>query len=134
MRGTTEGIDALVRALRKRIPVLVDDASATLNAAQGALNSVGDSADALTDEARLTLLAVRESAQALALTSVKLNRLVDENRSALLDFSSEGLYELSQFLVEARALVDSLTRVANRFESDPARFLFGDAQAGFEAQ
>ncbi len=123
-----------MRAVRDRIPVLVDDASATLNAAEGALNSVGGSVDALTDEARLTLRAISESAQALAITSVKLNRLVDENRSALRDFSSEGLYELSQFLVEARALVDSLTRVSNRIESDPARFLFGDSQAGFEAR
>ena len=134
VRGTTKGIDGLVRALRDRIPNLVDDASATLNAAEGALNSVGGSVDALTDEARLTLRAVRDSAQALAITSVKLNAMVDENRAALVDFSSEGLYELSQFLVEARALVDSLTLVSNRFESDPARFLFGDAQAGFEAR
>ena len=134
VRQTTAGIDSLVKALRERIPTLVDDASATLTAAEGALNSVGGSVDALTDEARLTLRAVRDSAEALAITSVKLNAMVDENRAALVDFSSEGLYELSQFLVEARALVDSLTRVSNRFESDPARFLFGDAQAGFEAR
>ena len=141
VRQTTAGIDSLVKALRERIPTLVDDASATLNdasatlkTAEGTLRAVGGSVDALTDEARLTLRAVRDSAEALAITSVKLNAMVDENRAALVDFSSEGLYELSQFLVEARALVDSLTRVSNRFESDPARFLFGDAQAGFEAR
>ncbi len=68
------------------------------------------------------------------LTTEKLNQMADENRASLRDFSNEGLYELSQFLVEARALVDSLTRLSNRFESDPARVLVGDAQAGFEAR
>ncbi len=134
VRHTAEEINLLIGELRTRVPTLVDNASAALIAGEGALNSVGGSADALTEEARLTLGAVRDSAEALVLTAEKLNQMADENRASLRDFSNEGLYELSQFLVEARALVDSLTRVSNRFESDPARFLFGDAQAGFEAQ
>ena len=134
VRQTAEQINVLVRELRARVPTLVDNASATLVAGEGALNVVGASVDALTEETRLTLRAVRESARTLVLTAEKLNGMVDENRAALHDFSSEGLYELSQFLVEARALVDSLTRVSDRFESDPAGFLFGDAQAGYETR
>jgi phospholipid/cholesterol/gamma-HCH transport system substrate-binding protein len=134
VRQTAEEINVLVRELRARVPTLVDNASATLVAGEGALNAVGASVDALTEETRLTLRAVRESARTLVLTAEKLNGMVDENRAALRDFSSEGLYELSQFLVEARALVDSLTRVSDRFESDPAGFLFGNAQAGYETR
>ena len=134
VRQTAEEINILVRELRARVPTLVDNASATLVAGEGALNAVGASVDALTEETRLTLRAVRESARTLVLTAEKLNGMVDENRAALHDFSSEGLYELSQFLVEARALVDSLTRVSDRFESDPAGFLFGNAQAGYETR
>ncbi len=134
VRQTAEEVNILVRELRARVPTLVDNASATLVAGEGALNAVGASVDALTEETRLTLRAVRESARTLVLTAEKLNGMVDENRAALRDFSSEGLYELSQFLVEARALVDSLTRVSDRFESDPAGFLFGNAQAGYETR
>lgn len=60
--------------------------------------------------------------------------MVAENRPSLHDFSSEGLYELSRFLVEARALVASLSRVSDRFESDPARFMFGDSAQGYTPQ
>ncbi len=134
VRQTAEGINVLMRELRARIPTLVDNASATLVAGEGALNAVGASDDALTEETRLTLRAVRESARTFVLTAEKLNEMVDENRASLRDFSSEGLYELSQVLVEARALVYSLTRVSDRFESDPAGFLFGDAQAGYETR
>ncbi len=134
VRQTAEGINVLMRELRARIPTLVDNASATLVAGEGALNAVGASVDALTEETRQTLRAVRASARTFVLTAEKLNGMVDENRAALHDFSSEGLYELSQFLVEARALVDSLTRVSDRFESDPAGFLFGDSQAGYETR
>ena len=61
-------------------------------------------------------------------------RQLAENREAFRDFSNEGLYELSRFLVEARELVGGLTLIVDRFEADPARFLFGDSQAGFEPQ
>jgi hypothetical protein len=35
-------------------------------------------------------------------------------------------------VAEARTLVASLTRLAYQLERDPARFLFGDQQKGFE--
>jgi phospholipid/cholesterol/gamma-HCH transport system substrate-binding protein len=60
--------------------------------------------------------------------------LVDENRGPLRDFSQSGLYEFSQFIAEARVLVDSLTRLMNRIERDPTHFLFGDSQKGVRAQ
>ena len=48
------------------------------------------------------------------------------------DFSSDGLYELSQFIRESRVLVANLTRLAAQIERDPARFFFGDTQRGFQ--
>ncbi|MBO6781878.1 MAG: MCE family protein, partial [Alphaproteobacteria bacterium] len=50
----------------------------------------------------------------------------------LRDFTGEGLYELTNFMVEARALIDSLERVTTQVERDPARFLFGNQQQGYE--
>ena len=134
VRRTAEEFNLLVQELGARIPTFVDDASATLNAAEGALISVGDSADTLTGDVQLTLREIRSGATALSAAADELTEMIAENRAGFHDFSNEGLYELSRFLVESRALVDSLTRITERFEADPARFLFGDAQAGFEPQ
>jgi hypothetical protein len=35
---------------------------------------------------------------------------------------------------EVRTLIATLTRISTQFERDPARFLFGDRQKGYEAQ
>jgi phospholipid/cholesterol/gamma-HCH transport system substrate-binding protein len=82
-----------------------------------------------------------ETAAALTQTAQRFNRLAEdvraiaaENRGALRDFGQSGLYELTQFLADARLLVTTLNRVAGQLERDPARFLFGDQQKGIEAR
>lgn len=82
-----------------------------------------------------------ETAAALTDTAKNLSHMADEfrsvaadNRLALHDFGQSGLYELSQFLTDARVLVNTLNRLANEMERDPARFLFGDQQKGIEAR
>ncbi len=134
VRRTAERINVLVDELGARLPAMVDSATATLIAAEGAFDEVGASTATLTGEAQVALREIRAGADALAGASDELSELIAENRAALRDFSNEGLYELSRFLVEARVLVDNMTRITQRFESDPARFLFGDAQAGFEPE
>jgi len=102
--------------------------------AELALREVRQSAAALTGDARIAMQDFRKTAATLADTAEDLQLIVSENREAFRDFSNEGLYELSRFLVEARELVGGLTLIVQRFEADPARFLFGDSQAGFEPQ
>ena len=50
------------------------------------------------------------------------------------DFTSTGLYELTQMITEVRLLAQTLNRVSIEIERDPARFFFGDRQKGFQAQ
>ena len=64
--------------------------------------------------------------------TTSVNKLVDENRRPLRDFSATGLYEFSLFISEARDLIKALTRISTRLEDDPARFLFGDSQKGYQ--
>ncbi|MEE2970569.1 MAG: MlaD family protein [Pseudomonadota bacterium] len=89
--------------------------------------------DAVTD-VQVTLSDIRNSAQSFSKLADKLDNVVDENRVAVQDFASGGLYELTQFLAEARLLVAGLTRLSNQLEQDPSRFLFGDTQKGFEVK
>lgn len=134
IRGTASEVDTLVGEIGMRLPVLLDDVSITLVAAESTLNTIGGATEELSGEAEATLAQVREAAANLALTAEQLHLMVAENRPAFRDFSGEGLYELSRFLVEARALVASLSRVSDRFESDPARFMFGDSAQGYTPQ
>jgi phospholipid/cholesterol/gamma-HCH transport system substrate-binding protein len=64
--------------------------------------------------------------------SRKLDRLVDhldavvqENRQPLRDFSQNGLNQVSQVLVEARAVIANINRITDDIQRDPTRFLFG---------
>lgn len=99
------------------------------------LSSVGNAADTLGDNRENIegLIAdLRATSSSITAMSAEMTAVVRENRQPLRDFTGEGLYELTNFMVEARALMDSLTRVSTQVERDPARFLFGNQQQGYE--
>lgn len=77
---------------------------------------------------------LRKSAKTMTRVSGELEGLIAENRAPLRDFTGEGLYELTNFLSEARALIDGLNRVTTQVERDPARFIFGNQQQGYETR
>ena len=138
IRGTAMEVDTLVGDLSQRLPALLDDASAalvaaeaTLTATEGAIGAIGAGAGTLVEETAMTLRQVRDAAAKLGDSAEQLSLIVSENRTALKDFTDEGLYELSRFLVESRDLVANLTRITDRFESDPSGFLFGSGAAGY---
>jgi phospholipid/cholesterol/gamma-HCH transport system substrate-binding protein len=87
----------------------------------------------LARDANATIAEVRRTAKAFGNLADDLDKIVASSSTPIRDFTSSGLYELSQFVAEARTLVASLTRLAYQLERDPARFLFGDQQKGFEA-
>lgn len=63
-----------------------------------------------------------------------LNMAVSNNQDALNTFGERGLREFTFFIIEARQLVTTLDRVAQRLESDPARFFLGNSASEFEAK
>lgn len=86
------------------------------------------------DNAGESIVALRQAADQVTKLAGQLDTMVAENREPIHDFTSTGLYEMTQVMTEIRLLVASLTRVSAQIERDPARFLFGDRQKGFEAQ
>ena len=134
VRGTADQIETLTKDMSARLPGMVDAATTTLQTAERTLATVGGSAEALTSDAQAALDQVRDAAANLSSAATQLSLLVEENRPGLRDFSGEGLYEMSRFLVEARELVAALTRISDRFETDPARFMFGDSTQGYTPQ
>ena len=87
-----------------------------------------------TAEKETTMSDIRKAATTIDGIAASAQAVLDDNREPLRDFSQSGLYEFSQFISEARVLVDSLTRLTNRIERDPAFFLFGDSQKGVQPQ
>lgn len=132
VRRTAENLNLMLDDLRLRVPAIADKTVSALDATETAMTTIAASADTLTGDMRTTLGDIRESAQALAGTADSIDAMIAENRPALRDFAAEGMYELSRLVVESRVLVGALTRISDRLEADPARFLFGDSQAGFD--
>jgi phospholipid/cholesterol/gamma-HCH transport system substrate-binding protein len=85
-------------------------------------------------EFRKTMAAVREGIGTLNRVAADAQSVMDDSKAPLRDFTNSGLYEFSTFFAEARVLVDSLTRLTDKIERDPANFFFGDSQRGVKAQ
>jgi len=84
-------------------------------------NSIADAARAIsgiTQDARKAMASIEQFAGAL-------KDLVVSNRRSIDEFAAEGLTQFAKFITEARRLVGTLERVAERLESDPSRFLLG---------
>lgn len=86
----------------------------------------------LADRSEQTAAALSQTAKDISQMANELRAVAADNRTAVHDFSQSGLYELTQLLTDARVLVDTLNRLAQEMERDPARFLFGDQQKGFQ--
>jgi phospholipid/cholesterol/gamma-HCH transport system substrate-binding protein len=85
-------------------------------------------------DAGASMAALRRTADQITEVGAQLDQMIAENREPIRDFSTTGLYEMTQLMTEIRLLVASLSRVSAQIERDPARFLFGDRQKGYEAQ
>jgi phospholipid/cholesterol/gamma-HCH transport system substrate-binding protein len=107
------------------------------------LSQAARSAKGLTDDLRKELAEispdirkeVRAAAAAGKAMATQLDEMIAENRGPIRDFSSVGLYDLTQLVQDMRALVTTLNRVSERMESNPSRFLFGDPnESGYQAK
>lgn len=85
-----------------------------------------------TSDVRSLVTDLRQSASALTTMTREVEAMVNENRRPLRDFTSTALYEFSTFVTDLRTLVNGLSRVTTEVERDPARFIFGNRQQGYE--
>lgn len=100
-----------------------------LGTANQALTTAGD---LMQDELAKLMVEARSSAASIASLAGELNGLVAEARPGLVEFSGEGLLQFNRFVSDARQLIVNIDRVAQRLESDPARFLLGRQEPEYE--
>lgn len=122
MRDAARTMNDLLINLDTQIAVLSESTEATLATLRGTLSGM----DSLVDNDIRTLVAeISRSAQ-------NVTEIIEETRGPISDFTAEGLYEFANLLTDMRQLIGNLSRLSAQLESDPAQFLFGDQQQGFE--
>jgi phospholipid/cholesterol/gamma-HCH transport system substrate-binding protein len=127
LRETMAETNLLVVETRDNLARMTANANKVLNTANETIGVLGP-------DAQLLIADVRTATASLTRTSDEMGALIAENRVPLKDFTEDGLYEFARLITEMRALVASLSRISEQLEADPAGFLFGDDQEGFEAQ
>ncbi len=133
LRGAAESVESLANRLDNTIASVVERAESVLDAFEDVARNMDGVIEENAGSIEDTIGDLRAMADGLRELSKEAKALVAENRGPIRDFTETGLYELSTLLTEARELVVSFKRVATEVERDPARFLFGDQQQGYEA-
>jgi phospholipid/cholesterol/gamma-HCH transport system substrate-binding protein len=130
LAGSSGQIEQVITDSQKTFAALREAADGIAEWTGGLNSKIGPIADGAQD----VVIDVQKAVRGFSRVAGQLELVVDENRDSIRDFSSGGLYELSQFIAEGRVLISALTRLSAQIERDPARFFFGDNQKGFEAK
>lgn len=127
VRNATQEILPLVQLLVKEVELVSEEAKLTLSTIRGTTAGLDGEIVSLSRS-----LAASSNRVNSAISDVQ--TLVNAMSPGLRDFSETGLYELTQFLVEARVLVGNLDQLTRQLNRDPTQFLFGDQEGQVEAQ
>jgi len=128
-----ESVQSLTESISKQsssIETIFTKVENTLDRAEDTLLAIKD----LSGKVDGAIGDVKKGVNAFEKMTTTVNAFVSENRRPVADFSATGLYEMTQFLIDARGLVQSLNRIISKIEQDPARFLFGDPHQGYQAR
>ena len=134
LRETTGSLETMAGSMETNVQRLTDRADTTLTAFEGMAGSIDREVTVTAKDARGLIASLQTTAQNLTNATGELEAMIAENREPIRDFANTGLYELTNLLTEARDLIVVLNRVTTEVQRDPARFIFGDQQQGYEAQ
>ena len=133
LRNASASVEQLATTLESEAGPLFQQAKSSFLTAEQLAKSLDDSARRAT--ADIQGLTEKMSGTAASLTAMadEIQVMIEENREQIHDFTASGLYELTTLITEARDFLVGLNRVTTEVERDPARFLFGNQQQGYEA-
>ncbi len=134
VQNTTADISKVTSELSANITPLIADASKTLEALRTTLDSANTTIANAEPNIQATLTDLRAAAASIKGAASAAQQILVTNEAPINEFAQNGLYEFTQFIAEARTLVSSLTQIAVQLERDPAAFLFGGNQSGYQAQ
>lgn len=135
--GTLANLSLLTSSLaenREGLTRLVDSGTAAADEIQSLAAELNAQLGTITEATKLAQQDLHNVSESFRAAAAEVTQLVADNRGPINDFAATGLYEATQLLTELRLFIDTMNRIAAQIERDPARFLFGDRQQGFEAQ
>jgi phospholipid/cholesterol/gamma-HCH transport system substrate-binding protein len=119
-----------LRTATQRVDRVAAEAEKTLLAARDTIGGVNKlvrtEVTQAVREAQSTIAEFRATARSFNSAAGTIDALETENRGPIDEFMNDGLAQMTRFLSDARQLMASLNRLANRLEEDPSRVLFGD--------
>jgi len=147
-----EAISATLQNV-KRASGEIANVSAGLAHAVGAIDGMTTALEAKTlpaadktlTEARATMASIREDLKTLTDSTVEAEKavktaatrfgdLAGDNRQAVRDFASSGLYDATRLINELRGATDRLSRYISRLDADTPNTLFGGTRQGLEVR
>lgn len=134
LSDATDSVKSMAESLKTDSTRLVDRADATLLSFKDMADNINGAVTDVSTDTRALIKDLRGTAKRLGSTSKELEAMISENREPIRDFTATGLYELTGLIAEARDLIVEVNRVTTEASRDPARFLFGDSQQGYEAK
>lgn len=132
LRAATGSLETMAASLESNVGKITDRADSTLTAFETMAGSIDREVTLTSEDARELIAGLQTTAQHLSGATQQLEAMIAENREPISDFANSGLYELTNLLTEARDLIVVLNRVTTEMQRDPARFIFGDQQQGYE--
>ncbi len=132
LREASASVAELADALKGDTTQLIVQANETLAVTEELAGTLGRSAENVTTDVNALVADLRGTAKAATGMAKEVEALVAENREPLRDFTNTGLYDITNMIAEMRDFLVGLNRVTTEVERDPARFLFGDQQQGYE--
>ncbi len=133
LRNASASVEKLATTLETEASALFQQANSTLVTAEELAISLDGTARQASADIRALTDKMNGTATSLTAMADEIQVMVEENREQINDFTTSGLYELTTLLTEARDFLVGLNRVTTEVERDPARFLFGNQQQGYEA-
>lgn len=130
----TGSLKETAASIRENLDSLTANANRTLQAFETTAGTVDGSVRDVSADLRTLLQTLDGTATSIEQAANQLEGLVAENREPINDFTTTGLYEVSNVMIEARELISVLQRITTEVQRDPARFIFGDQQQGYDAQ
>jgi len=132
VRNAANSISSFTTDVQGSAEDLLSTADETFKQIGGLAESVNTALSRIDEDVQVVVRKVGEGVDSFSRTSDEIGKMVAENREPLRDFTAQGLFELVNFLVEARELVANLRTMTTNVERDPARFFFGNQQEGYE--
>ena len=132
LRKTSASVEDLANTLKTESSGLMAQANRTLAAGETLANTLDQTAVAALANLDSLATDVHKTSASLVGMADEVKAIVSENREAVRSFTGGGLYELTTLFTETRDFVMGLNRVTTEVGRDPARFLFGDQQQGYD--